>query len=95
MTDGQSPTSTSSSGERSIAAGTSIGVAVSGDHAHVVVLPAEAVHWARTVQAPPEAGSLPWSASGVFVGRGVRRPGCSSAGVFVGRGARPPPPPGD
>lgn len=59
----------SASGERSIAAGESIGVAVSGDGARVVVLPAEAVHWARTVEAPAGAGFLPGSASGVFVGR--------------------------
>lgn len=57
------------SGERSIAAGESIGVAVSGDNARVVVLPAEAVHWARTVVAPAGSGFLPGSASGVFVGR--------------------------
>lgn len=57
------------SGERAIAAGDSIGVAVSGDNARVVVLPAEAVHWARTVVAPVGAGFLPGSASGVFVGR--------------------------
>jgi len=57
------------SGERAIAAGESIGVAVSGDNARVVVLPAAAVHWARTVEAPAGAGFLPGSASGVFVGR--------------------------
>jgi hypothetical protein len=57
------------SGERAIAAGESIGVAVSGDNARVVVLPTEAVHWARTVVAPAGAGFLPGSASGVFVGR--------------------------
>ncbi|AZP18502.1 FxSxx-COOH system tetratricopeptide repeat protein [Streptomyces aquilus] len=57
------------SGERAIAAGESIGVAVSGDNARVVVLPAAAVHWARTVEAPTGAGFLPGSASGVFVGR--------------------------
>lgn len=59
----------SASGERAIAAGESIGVAVSGDNARVVVLPAAAVHWARTVEAPAGAGFLPGSASGVFVGR--------------------------
>ncbi|MES5821854.1 tetratricopeptide repeat protein [Streptomyces sp. RG80] len=58
------------SGERAIAAGESIGVAVSGDNARVVVLPAEAVHWARTVVAPAGAGFLPGSATEVFVGRG-------------------------
>lgn len=57
------------SGERAIAAGESIGVAVSGDNARVVLLPAAAVHWARTVEAPAGAGFLPGSASGVFVGR--------------------------
>ncbi|MGW7204806.1 tetratricopeptide repeat protein [Streptomyces sp. NPDC054837] len=57
------------SGERAIAAGESIGVAVSGDNARVVVLPAEAVHWARTVVAPAGAGFLPGSATEVFVGR--------------------------
>ncbi|WP_405645262.1 FxSxx-COOH system tetratricopeptide repeat protein [Streptomyces sp. NBC_00019] len=57
------------SGERAIAAGDSIGVAVSGDNARVVVLPAEAVHWARTVVAPAGAGFLPGSATEVFVGR--------------------------
>ncbi|MCZ4125968.1 tetratricopeptide repeat protein [Streptomyces sp. H39-S7] len=57
------------SGDRSIAAGGSIGVAISGDNARIVVLPAEAVHWAETIQAPPGAGFLPTSVSGVFVGR--------------------------
>ncbi|MFI5883706.1 FxSxx-COOH system tetratricopeptide repeat protein [Streptomyces sp. NPDC051554] len=56
------------SGERPIGAG-SIGVAISGDNARVVMLPAEAVHWTRTVEAPPGAGFLPESVSGVFVGR--------------------------
>ncbi|MEU5315339.1 tetratricopeptide repeat protein [Streptomyces sp. NPDC021056] len=58
------------SGERAISAGESIGVAVSGDNARVVVLPAEAVHWARTVGASAGAGFLPGSATEVFVGRG-------------------------
>ncbi|MBO1332582.1 FxSxx-COOH system tetratricopeptide repeat protein [Streptomyces sp. VRA16 Mangrove soil] len=35
----------------------------------MVTLPAEAVAWARDAQAPPGAGNLPGSASGVFVGR--------------------------
>ncbi|MFE4754456.1 FxSxx-COOH system tetratricopeptide repeat protein, partial [Streptomyces mirabilis] len=48
----------------------SIGVAISGDGARVVMLPAEAVHWAREVEAPSGAGNLPGSASGVFIGRG-------------------------
>ncbi|WP_069768386.1 FxSxx-COOH system tetratricopeptide repeat protein [Streptomyces sp. LUP30] len=56
------------SGERSIGA-ESIGVAISGDNARVVVLPAQAVHWAHTVRAPAKAGFLPESVSGVFVGR--------------------------
>ncbi|MET9445674.1 tetratricopeptide repeat protein [Streptomyces cinerochromogenes] len=47
----------------------SIGVAISGDGARVVMLPVEAVHWAREVEAPPGAGHLPGSASGVFLGR--------------------------
>jgi hypothetical protein len=55
-------------GDRPIGA-ESIGVAVSGDNARIVVLPAEAVHWAHTVQAPQGGGFLPASASGVFVGR--------------------------
>nr|WP_239157849.1 tetratricopeptide repeat protein [Streptomyces sp. SID13726] len=33
------------------------------------MLPPEAVRWAREVSAPPGAANLPWSASGVFVGR--------------------------
>lgn len=57
------------SGDRAIAAGGSIAVAVSGDNARVVMLPTEAVHWARTVQVPVGAGFLPRSASGVFIGR--------------------------
>lgn len=56
------------SGERSIGA-ESIGVAISGDNARVVVLPAQAVHWAHSVRAPARAGFLPESVSGVFVGR--------------------------
>lgn len=55
-------------GDRPIGA-ESIGVAISGDNARIVMLPAEAVHWARTVQTPPGAGFLPESVSGVFVGR--------------------------
>ncbi|MEV7689055.1 FxSxx-COOH system tetratricopeptide repeat protein [Streptomyces bungoensis] len=47
----------------------SIGVAISGNSARVVILPAEAVHWARAVEAPLGAGNLPGSASGVFIGR--------------------------
>ncbi|MER5399414.1 tetratricopeptide repeat protein [Streptomyces sp. NPDC002599] len=56
------------SGERAIGA-ESIHLAISGDNARVVVLPAEVVDWARTVQASPGAGFLPESVSGVFVGR--------------------------
>ncbi|MFF0855864.1 tetratricopeptide repeat protein [Streptomyces sp. NPDC003280] len=44
-------------------------MAITGDRARVVMLPAEAVRWAREVEAPPGAGNLPGSASGVFVGR--------------------------
>ncbi|MET8579354.1 tetratricopeptide repeat protein, partial [Streptomyces collinus] len=44
-------------------------MAITGDSAQVVMLPAEAVHWAREVDAPPGASNLPGSASGVFVGR--------------------------
>ncbi|MEU5666771.1 tetratricopeptide repeat protein, partial [Streptomyces longwoodensis] len=55
-------------GARSVAAGT-VGVAITGDGARVVMLSAEAVRWARDVDAPPGAGNLPGSASGVFVGR--------------------------
>jgi hypothetical protein len=46
-----------------------VGVAITGDGARVVMLPAEAVRWAKEVEAPPGAGNLPGSASGVFVGR--------------------------
>ncbi|ALO95113.1 hypothetical protein SHL15_4011 [Streptomyces hygroscopicus subsp. limoneus] len=56
-------------GFRSVAVGGDVGVAITGDGARVMVLPAEAVRWAREVEAPPGAGNLPGSASGVFVGR--------------------------
>ncbi|MFF4689106.1 FxSxx-COOH system tetratricopeptide repeat protein [Streptomyces sp. NPDC001307] len=56
-------------GSRSMAVGGDVGVAITGDGARVVVLPAEAVRWAREAEAPPGAGNLPGSASGVFVGR--------------------------
>ncbi len=56
-------------GARSVAVGGGVGVAITGDGAQVVMLPAEAVRWAREVDAPPGAGNLPGSASGVFVGR--------------------------
>ncbi|MFJ6908298.1 FxSxx-COOH system tetratricopeptide repeat protein [Streptomyces griseoluteus] len=56
-------------GARSMAVGGDVGVAITGDGARVVMLPAEAVRWAREVEAPPGAGNLPGSASGVFVGR--------------------------
>ncbi|MGW1204385.1 tetratricopeptide repeat protein [Streptomyces cyaneofuscatus] len=56
------------SGDRPVGAN-SIGVAISGDHARVVVLPKEAVDWVHSVQVPLGAGYLPESASGVFVGR--------------------------
>ncbi|MFJ8026730.1 tetratricopeptide repeat protein, partial [Streptomyces sp. NPDC096311] len=57
------------SGPRSVAAAGSIEVAITGDGARVVMLPPEAVRWAREVSAPPGAANLPGSASGVFVGR--------------------------
>ncbi|MGW1545002.1 hypothetical protein ACWCPM_33140 [Streptomyces sp. NPDC002309] len=57
------------SGPRSVAAAGSIEVAITGDGARVVMLPPEAVRWAREVSAPPGAANLPESASGVFVGR--------------------------
>ncbi|GAA4090644.1 ATP-binding protein [Streptomyces shaanxiensis] len=44
-------------------------MAITGDGAQVVMLLAEAVRWAREVEAPSGAGNLPGSASGVFVGR--------------------------
>ncbi|MHA4820253.1 FxSxx-COOH system tetratricopeptide repeat protein [Streptomyces aculeolatus] len=56
-------------GSRSMAVGGNVGIAVTGDAAQVVMLPAEAVRWAQEVDAPPGAGNLPGSASGVFVGR--------------------------
>ncbi|WP_225810410.1 FxSxx-COOH system tetratricopeptide repeat protein [Streptomyces spinosus] len=56
-------------GPRSVAVGGGVGVAITGDGAQVVMLPAEAVRWAREIEAPPGAGNLPGSASGVFVGR--------------------------
>ncbi|WP_327744176.1 tetratricopeptide repeat protein [Streptomyces europaeiscabiei] len=71
-------------GERPIGA-ESIQVAVSGDNTRVVVLPADAVHWAMTVEAPRGAGFLPESASGVFVGR--RRELTDLRGMLVGEGS--------
>ncbi|MDN5385328.1 tetratricopeptide repeat protein, partial [Streptomyces sp. LB8] len=56
-------------GVRSMAVGGNVGVAITGDGARVVMLPAEAVRWAREVEAPPGAVNLPGSASGQFVGR--------------------------
>ncbi|WP_189799064.1 tetratricopeptide repeat protein, partial [Streptomyces thermodiastaticus] len=56
-------------GARSMAVGGNVSVAITGDGARVVMLPAEAVRWAREVEAPPGAGNLPGSATGVFVGR--------------------------
>ncbi|MCX5247857.1 tetratricopeptide repeat protein [Streptomyces sp. NBC_00201] len=56
-------------GARSIAVGGDVGLAVTGDDARIVMLSAEAVHWAKDVEAPPGAANLPGSASGVFVGR--------------------------
>ncbi|MFD7604770.1 tetratricopeptide repeat protein [Streptomyces mirabilis] len=66
MPGGGAPQAT---GERSLAVGGGVGVAITGDGAQVVMLPAEAVRWSREVEAPPGAGNLPGSASGVFVGR--------------------------
>ncbi|MEU0213514.1 tetratricopeptide repeat protein [Streptomyces canus] len=56
------------SGERPIGA-ESIQVAVSGDNTRVVVLPRDAVESALDVKAPAQAGYLPRSTSGVFIGR--------------------------
>lgn len=56
-------------GSRAVAVGGDVGVAITGDGAKVVTLSAEVVRWAQEVQAPPGAGNLPGSASGVFVGR--------------------------
>ncbi|MFJ7293593.1 tetratricopeptide repeat protein, partial [Streptomyces collinus] len=52
-----------------MAVGGDVGVAITGNGTRVVMLPAEAVRWAKEVDAPPGAGNLPGSASGVFVGR--------------------------
>ena len=57
------------SGTRSVASVVNSGVQITGDHARVVMLPAEAVEWARTVEAPAGAVFLPGSVSGIFVGR--------------------------
>ncbi|WP_353943369.1 FxSxx-COOH system tetratricopeptide repeat protein [Streptomyces sp. HUAS MG91] len=57
------------SGPRAVAARGDIGVAITGDGARVVMVPAEAVRWAKETDAPAGAGNLPGSASGVFVGR--------------------------
>ncbi|MFB7999016.1 FxSxx-COOH system tetratricopeptide repeat protein [Streptomyces sp. NPDC056002] len=59
-------------GSRSIAVGGDVGVAITGDGAQVVMLSSEAVRWSQEVDAPPGAGNLPGSASGVFVGRGEK-----------------------
>ncbi|MET8582911.1 tetratricopeptide repeat protein [Streptomyces collinus] len=56
------------SGERPIGA-ESIQVAVSGDNTRVVVLPKDAVESALDIKAPAQAGYLPRSTSGVFIGR--------------------------
>lgn len=65
----EEPAAAHAAGPRSVAAAGNVGVAITGDGAQVVTLPAEAVRWAQEVQAPPGAGNLPGSASGVFVGR--------------------------
>ncbi|MFF0227963.1 tetratricopeptide repeat protein [Streptomyces sp. NPDC004629] len=64
------PGAPQASGPRSVAAAGGIDVAITGDGARVVMLPPEAVRWAREVNAPPGAANLPGSASGMFVGRG-------------------------
>ncbi|WP_406353478.1 tetratricopeptide repeat protein [Streptomyces sp. NBC_00658] len=71
MTDRSAPggSGVQASGAGSIGVGGDVGVAITGDGARVVMLPAEAVRWAREVDAPPGAANLPGSASGVFVGR--------------------------
>ncbi|WP_371598563.1 tetratricopeptide repeat protein [Streptomyces sp. NBC_00564] len=71
MTDRSAPggSGVQASGARSIGVGGDVGVAISGDGARVVMLPAEVVRWARDVDAPPGSANLPGSASGVFVGR--------------------------
>ncbi|MFF0625037.1 FxSxx-COOH system tetratricopeptide repeat protein [Streptomyces sp. NPDC004296] len=70
MTDNQPEKGGSqATGPRSMAVGGSVCVAVTGDGAQVVMLPAEAVRWAQEVDAPQGAGNLPGSASGIFVGR--------------------------
>ncbi|MBL1083103.1 tetratricopeptide repeat protein [Streptomyces actinomycinicus] len=71
MTDGYGPGEGDprATGPRSVAVGGGVGVAITGDGAQVVMLPPEAVRWAKDVEAPPGAGNLPGSASGVFVGR--------------------------
>ncbi|WP_229887728.1 FxSxx-COOH system tetratricopeptide repeat protein [Streptomyces olivaceoviridis] len=55
-------------GERSVAA-SSIGVAITGDNARVIMLPPEAAQRAQEVSAPPGLANLPGSPSGLFVGR--------------------------
>ncbi|MCX4973240.1 tetratricopeptide repeat protein [Streptomyces sp. NBC_00620] len=71
MTDRPAPggSGVEATGARSIGVGGDVGVAITGDGARVVMLPAEAVRWAKAVDAPPGATNLPGSASGVFVGR--------------------------
>lgn len=71
MTDRPAPggSGVEATGARSIGVGGDVGVAITGDGARVVMLPAEAVRWAKEVDAPPGATNLPGSASGVFVGR--------------------------
>ncbi|MFJ9835577.1 tetratricopeptide repeat protein [Streptomyces sp. NPDC101169] len=71
MTDGEvaGGGGVQATGARSMAVGGHVSVAITGDGARVVMLPAEAVRWAKELDAPPSAGNLPGSASGVFVGR--------------------------
>ncbi|WP_328871449.1 tetratricopeptide repeat protein [Streptomyces sp. NBC_00287] len=71
MTDRPAPggSGVEASGAGSIGVGGNVGVAVTGDGARLVMLPGEAVRWAKDVDAPPGAANVPGSASGVFVGR--------------------------
>ncbi|MFE7836370.1 tetratricopeptide repeat protein [Streptomyces sp. NPDC057474] len=55
-------------GGRSVAAD-SIGVAITGDHARVIMVSAQAAQRAQEVCAPPGLTNLSGSASGLFVGR--------------------------
>lgn len=73
------------SGARSVASVINSGVQITGDHARVVMLPAEAVEWARTIEAPTGTVFLPGSVSGVFVGRGQEL--AELRGMLTGEGS--------